>query len=397
MTGINYCIEAIAPIRINCAVSTHYHILYLLTHVPDYNNYCFDYNWVGACIEEVPDNVGGAIVLYIFDMDGHPPFWLHTGNPGACNSDADTYTFDYGENIYLIGGMGVFYYHCVNLGYPYYFYLKIESLDPPYESYEENFLSNTESLNIFSGFFNINTFCSQHGITLDEGKYKITLGAYDCEQFYDDNGNIVDHAYRSLNIKTMYIVECPYSRNITDDIYDSYIGQAESYIVANNYIETSEKVIYKAQDYIKLTAGFNAKVTGDGQFITSIGPCGVGCNDLKLLSASPYSDNYTINLAENLKIDSNNFIENFESEKNELSSEENTIIFPNPFNNNIQIINPYKNISINVFDISSYNVFSKEYLYKNKIDLDFSELASGTYFIKIISEENIITKKIIKM
>ena len=70
---------------------------------------------------------------------------------------------------------------------------------------------------------------------------------------------------------------------------------------------------------------------------------------------------------------------------------------PNPFNNNIKIINPYKNISIKVYDISGSDVFSKEYISNKKIDLDLTELSSGTYFIKIISEEKIIIKKIIKM
>lgn len=387
---INYCIRAIAPIRIIDFTTNN--ILNFSTHEPNYNNYCFDYNGWGQCIEEVPDNVGWVRVLYTFDMTGQPPFLLHTGIPGACDPEADTYTFDYGENIYISGSMGTFDSHCANLGYPYYFSLKLESLDPPYNSYEK-ILSVTESSNIINGVFNLSTFCSQHGITLYEGKYKITLGAYDCMEF-----NGTTYIYRSLNQKRMYIVACPYGKYITNGIYDFYIAQAASYIEANNYIETSEKVIYKAQDYIKLTAGFNVKVLNNGNFTALIGPCGVGCNDYRLLSSSNPTENYIINLSENPEIKSNNYLaKKDESEKNELSDEEKTIIFPNPFNNNIQIINPYKNISIKVYDISGSDVFSKEYISDKKIDLDLSEFSSGTYFIKITSKEKIIIKKIIKM
>jgi len=193
--GINYCIRAIGPIKIS-DIST-VNVLYFPTHESDYNDDCFDYNWPWhQCIEEVPDNVVWVRVLYTFDMTGHPPFLLHTGNPGECNPEADTYTFDYGESIYLKGSMGAFDSHCANLGYPLYFYLKVESLDSPYESYEEN-ISTSESSNIINGVFNINTFCNQHGITLDEGKYKVILGAYDCKEYPEFSDQV--HYYTNVS------------------------------------------------------------------------------------------------------------------------------------------------------------------------------------------------------
>jgi hypothetical protein len=324
-------------------------------------------------------------------MDGHPPFTLHTGNPNLCDDDIDLYSFDYGTDIYVKGSMGTFDSHCGNLGYQLFFYLKVKSLESPYEIYEEN-LDIGQSLNVIGGSFNLSTFCSQHGIALDEGKYEVTLGAYDCIEF-----NNVTHAYRSLNTKKMYIVACPYSRYISNDIYDFYYVQAGSYIEANNYIETSAKVIYKAQDYIKLTAGFNVKVNNNGKYTALTGPCGVGCDDLKLQYTVPPS-NYLINISENPEIKSYNYLaEKGDSEINELSDEEKTIIFPNPFNSKIQIINPNNIISIKVYDISGCNIYSEVDVSDKKIDLNLSEFSSGTYFIEIISEKNITTKKIIKM
>ncbi|MFO7969730.1 MAG: T9SS type A sorting domain-containing protein [Candidatus Izemoplasmatales bacterium] len=400
INGINYCCRTVEDIQITSSQPPYDNKIYVSTKVPDYNNLCFDEVW-GECTEEVPDNVNCVKGYYTLHMDGHPPFLLHSGNPDLCDAEADVYSFDYGEDVYLKGEMGNFDNHCEDLGFLIKFYLKVESIDDPGETYEKEFLSHDESSDILNGVFNLSDFCNQNGITLDEGKYKVTLGAYDCANFSnlygEDYGEEQFHAYRSLNPKYLYIIDCPYSRNITENIYGLYLTQAESYIEANNHIETSEKVLYKAGDYIKLKSGFNVKLNNNGKFRALIEPCGFGCNDANVLSASPGIDNPTIDLTKQNKKFSEDFDnKNSDAVSSEFNNDKETIVFPNPFNNKIQIISPYENIYIKVYDISGHYIFNKNYLSK-KIELDLSDLKSGTYFLKIISKDETVVKKIIKM
>lgn len=75
----------------------------------------------------------------------------------------------------------------------------------------------------------------------------------------------------------------------------------------------------------------------------------------------------------------------------------NTSVFPNPVKDYLQISNADQTISeVSVFNLLGQEVIRENWLGKNNTSLDMTKLTSGTYLLKIISEGQIETKKIIK-
>ncbi len=75
---------------------------------------------------------------------------------------------------------------------------------------------------------------------------------------------------------------------------------------------------------------------------------------------------------------------------------QNISLIPNPTTGNITIISPKVVVnSVEVFDIRGRKLMSVDYN-SNQYSLDISSLQSATYFIKIHTEEGILTKRIIK-
>ena len=75
-------------------------------------------------------------------------------------------------------------------------------------------------------------------------------------------------------------------------------------------------------------------------------------------------------------------------------------VYPNPTTGELQITNyelQIMNVDIQMFDIMGHNVYSFTCPPANSLTLNISHLQSGTYFIKIQTENEIITKKIVKM
>ncbi|SDR70637.1 Por secretion system C-terminal sorting domain-containing protein [Polaribacter sp. KT25b] len=70
-------------------------------------------------------------------------------------------------------------------------------------------------------------------------------------------------------------------------------------------------------------------------------------------------------------------------------------ISPNPASNSIFINHLKKNKNINIYSLSGQLIKSIKTSYNSSLKLDVSNLISGIYFIKIVSENNSITKKII--
>jgi hypothetical protein len=75
---------------------------------------------------------------------------------------------------------------------------------------------------------------------------------------------------------------------------------------------------------------------------------------------------------------------------------QNISLIPNPTTGNITIISPKVVVnSVEVFDIRGRKLMSVDYN-SNQYSLDISSLQSATYFVKIHTEEGILTKRIIK-
>ena len=91
---------------------------------------------------------------------------------------------------------------------------------------------------------------------------------------------------------------------------------------------------------------------------------------------------------------------NFEKEQKIIS--ENTLIYPNPVASSLHIIIPSSEETLGDSFISITDVLGKvvgNYIYKESntsLDLDLSNLSSGSYFIKITNKREVITKKIMK-
>ena len=74
------------------------------------------------------------------------------------------------------------------------------------------------------------------------------------------------------------------------------------------------------------------------------------------------------------------------------------LIYPNPFNNEINVkfrqISNY--ITVELFDILGKEIISKKFKNTSFINFPVEDLSSGLYLLKINSDDNVLTKKIIK-
>jgi len=76
------------------------------------------------------------------------------------------------------------------------------------------------------------------------------------------------------------------------------------------------------------------------------------------------------------------------------------LIYPNPSEGKIKISLPefeYSNVKIEILDLIGRNTFSEEYfnIGSSDLQLDLSTLAKGSYILKVLNENQFITKKII--
>lgn len=76
------------------------------------------------------------------------------------------------------------------------------------------------------------------------------------------------------------------------------------------------------------------------------------------------------------------------------------IVYPNPFDYNIQILfneNVSEDINIDVYDISGKLVYSKSFSPSIKIQINLESLSSGSYTLKAISNGKLFNSKLIKI
>ena len=74
-------------------------------------------------------------------------------------------------------------------------------------------------------------------------------------------------------------------------------------------------------------------------------------------------------------------------------------IYPNPFEQFISVAfdeDIENDISVLVFDIAGKQVYSRTYKPSQRIDLNFGNISSGTYLLKVLSNNKLFNAKLIK-
>lgn len=83
------------------------------------------------------------------------------------------------------------------------------------------------------------------------------------------------------------------------------------------------------------------------------------------------------------------------SQNNDLSA----TVFPNPFEQSVSIFfnkNMKKDISVLVFGLNGKLIYSKKYMPLQRIQIHFDDLSSGTYLLKVVSNNKLFHSKLIK-
>jgi len=81
------------------------------------------------------------------------------------------------------------------------------------------------------------------------------------------------------------------------------------------------------------------------------------------------------------------------------NNEFNVIVFPNPFEDNLNLILPeHSDYQIKIYDLKGSKLFDNSITNKKEVLLDISQFQKGTYLVNItsLSNQKTITKKIIK-
>ena len=73
-------------------------------------------------------------------------------------------------------------------------------------------------------------------------------------------------------------------------------------------------------------------------------------------------------------------------------------LFPNPVSNrlSIKLNNNYKDLSIEVFDITGTSILKRNAQNVEGFNVDFTALGSGLYILRIIADNHYYTSKVIK-
>lgn len=74
-------------------------------------------------------------------------------------------------------------------------------------------------------------------------------------------------------------------------------------------------------------------------------------------------------------------------------------IYPNPFTKNITLSffeEVYGTVEVLVFDINGRIVFSKDYRAEEKVKVEFTNISSATYIIRVTANNKHVAKKIVK-
>lgn len=80
---------------------------------------------------------------------------------------------------------------------------------------------------------------------------------------------------------------------------------------------------------------------------------------------------------------------------NNIIDNENIVIYPNPAIKNITISSEKKINDIQIIDLQGKKIISVENLDTEKCDLDVSKLKEGNYFVRIVIDNNVVSRKLL--
>lgn len=74
-------------------------------------------------------------------------------------------------------------------------------------------------------------------------------------------------------------------------------------------------------------------------------------------------------------------------------------VFPNPFNQSVSVSffqNIKSDISVEVFNLIGKLIYTKKFAPSKRIEIHFDDISSGTYLLKVLSDNKIFHSKLIK-
>ena len=174
--------------------------------------------------------------------------------------------------------------------------------------------------------------------------------------------------------------------NVSKEFYAINRITAEDYIMEN-----SNHIVYKSENLIDLTDGFEVNSENSNYFSASIENCGG-----KILNKK----NHKLTKLDIESLDKNGIMlkEKDEVQKIEIDNVllSGIAIFPNPNNGIFSLMFPNDiSFQITINDSKGINIFKKEYSSSNKCIIDISDKPKGIYFLTFVSNTQIKKLKLI--
>ena len=196
-----------------------------------------------------------------------------------------------------------------------------------------------------------------------------------------------DYNYQSLvnYIEELYPLICIENRTITNEFSGGVHNVlASNTIVASNAVINGATVNYSAGNSIKLITGF--KANSGVSFLADLNGCVT--NSLKSIVGD---DGISLAVTRaNIKQDSK---EKYTNLNNQLG---NYLIYPNPNNGlfTIQVDDANSTYSVNIYNLNGSEISD----YKNLVgdtELDLRHVSKGVYIVRLIADDDVLTKRII--
>jgi hypothetical protein len=204
---------------------------------------------------------------------------------------------------------------------------------------------------------------------------------------HDFDGNYNPNSYCCIPI-TMNFKQTPDSCFVNDTLRIIIYDQSNNAIIHSEYIDFSQLFFTKKLlTWLKIQSGTSRSICIEVKNINTQDVC-LYCDTLTCPNFNTQGRN-------------EEEIELFKRKSDEITKEENLILYPNPTTDEIELkVNFEKNqfSKIQLFDNSMKEVFSTDYNFnkgENLIKIQTKNLVSGNYFLNIKIDGKIVTSKII--
>nr|WP_315030532.1 3-coathanger stack domain-containing protein [uncultured Chryseobacterium sp.] len=366
----------------------HRNAKFVVVHVETYSVY----KEAAASIASFGGSYPGPIEGYPADPDNNqvPRFYLNKNNFILSTAEISGLT----ENICSIGKGKITFYHeplpCEYMHYPFNvngsYTIPVGSTITNFQmalvntstgiSYPTSSIPTYTSPNFFNFSIDLSNMTNplageyklQASLTYTNGSASTTIQANNGVLGfpYDVKFCCPDHLYIDTNV---------IAPNVD-------LQSADHTITAVNVISNGSQAVYHAGKFVLLNPGFNSE--GGSDFYAYI----EGCKPEQ--TVKPKDDSYYIDL----NADPNN---TKSIRKESIQSQRSLQIFPNP-NTGIFTVSVDKigTGSLQVSDVNGKTVFEKSFKNEKEIGVNIQSLPSATYIVKVFSDNEIITQKIIK-